>query len=166
MEDNNIHIMELMKCGDTIEYKIKSSIGLGLQPSRQRGSVMEMRRFDDEDDAQAFKDPRPVSSCVVMMVEFFAVAAKEAAKRQGSVEAAAMEWLPLHWLLPPLNRLLAVGFRLKRELHTEYAPRAFTNKVRFDKTNPMEGGPRPYQWSPKFLMVAVFWAAFPHTNSD
>jgi hypothetical protein len=70
-----------------------------------------MWRFDDEIDAQDFKDPRPVSSCVVMMVEFFAVAAKEAAKRQGSIEAAAMEWLPLHWLLPSLNRLLVVGFR-------------------------------------------------------
>jgi hypothetical protein len=53
--------------------------------------MMEMRWFDDEDDAQAFKDPSPFSSCVVVMVEFFAMEAMEVVERHGSAEAAAME---------------------------------------------------------------------------
>jgi hypothetical protein len=43
--------------------------------------MMEMRRFDDEDDAQAFMYPSHFSSCVVVMVEFFMTAAMEAAER-------------------------------------------------------------------------------------
>jgi hypothetical protein len=36
---------------------------------------------DDEDDAKDSKDPSPLSSCVVVMVEFFAVTAMEAAEQ-------------------------------------------------------------------------------------
>jgi hypothetical protein len=44
-----------------------------------------------EDDAQASKDPSPFSSCVLVMVEFFVVAAMEVAEPRGSTEAAPME---------------------------------------------------------------------------
>jgi hypothetical protein len=116
MKAINIIIMEWMKCRGTIEYKIKSSIGFGLQPSRQRGlmmEMMEMRQFDDEDDAQTFKDPSPFSSYVVVMVELFAVAAMEAVERQAR-RGSGYGVVSLPWLLPSLNRLLAAGFKFSR----------------------------------------------------
>jgi hypothetical protein len=68
--------------------------------------------IDDEDDAEASKDPSPFSSCVVVMVEIFTEAAMGAAEWHG--------FPPRRWLWsdclslssPSLNRLLTKCFKV------------------------------------------------------